>query len=295
MIKTKKLLNLSAIAVFIALTSCGGSSDADTNELNVVDTVESNAEEQMEQLFESPAVESVLPSPLQVASIFKKSGLSYNSDAPSDPNLAESYTTELKQMLNFGVYSADMAYCVLNDQANEGRKYLMTITDLAEKIGMETVFEHKDLMDRFDTHIDNKDSIEVLMIEIHERTETYMDENDTRFKEAIHFAGAWTEGMYLGVYDYEHNKDKEDVGSRVAEQMSILKNIINGLEDPRNDGMDIDWLLTEMKSIQDTFNGFSSVNKYYNNPDADVLVLTSKEYDELGTLIKNLRTKITAA
>ncbi|MDA7803636.1 hypothetical protein N8987_03595, partial [Crocinitomix sp.] len=244
-------------------------------------------------LFESPNLDYHLPSPLQVASIFKKSGLEYNSAATLDPNLADGYTTEIKQMLNFGVYSADMAYCVLNNQANEGRRYLVVITDLAAKIGMETVFENKDLMERFDDHMDNKDSIEVIMIDIHSRTEEYMDENDTRYKESIHFAGAWAEGMYLGVYDFENNKDKEDVGSRVAEQMAILENIIHGLEDPRNDGMELDWLVSEMKQIQTTFNNFASVKDYFNNPDANVLVLTNKENDSLGSLIKNLRKKIT--
>lgn len=290
--KTKRILNLMAFSALVTMYACSGSSDGDNNELNTVDTVENNADEMDEILFESPEVESHLPSPLQVASIFKKSGLEFNSDAPSNPDLANQYTTELKQMLNFGVYSADMAYCVLNEQSNEGRRYLVTISDLAAKIGMETVFENKDLMDRFDLHIDNKDSIEVLMIDIHERTETYMDENDTRFKESIHFAGAWTEGMYLGVYDFEHNKDKEDVGTRVAEQMAILKNIIRGLEDPRNDGMDIEWLMSELKNIQNTFNNFASVKKYYDNPDADELNLTDEEYDKLGKLVKQLRSKI---
>ena len=46
-------------------------------------------------------------------------------------------------MLNFGVYSADMAYCVMNEQSNEGRKYLDVITDLADKIGMEAVLKIK--------------------------------------------------------------------------------------------------------------------------------------------------------
>lgn len=291
--KTKIVPHLLMTSFLLVLVSCGGSSDSDSSELHVVDTNETVKDENLENLFESPNLDYHLPSPLQVASIFKKSGLEYNSAATLDPNLADGYTTEIKQMLNFGVYSADMAYCVLNNQANEGRRYLVVITDLAAKIGMETVFENKDLMERFDDHMDNKDSIEVIMIDIHSRTEEYMDENDTRYKESIHFAGAWAEGMYLGVYDFENNKDKEDVGSRVAEQMAILENIIHGLEDPRNDGMELDWLVSEMKQIQTTFNNFASVKDYFNNPDANVLVLTNKENDSLGSLIKNLRKKIT--
>jgi len=290
--KTKLLLNLIAVSAVSLLLSCGGNTEEDTNELNIVDTTDALSDEDFEDMFESPEVDYHLPSPLQVASIFKKSGLDYNSDATSKTDLVENYTEELTQMLNFGVYSADMAYCVLNEQSNEGRKYLQVITDLTERIGMEAVFENKDLMDRFDKNIEDKDSIEILMIDIHERTEMYMDENDMQHQQAIHFAGAWTEGMYLGVYDFENNPEKEGVGTQITEQMSILGNIIKGLKDPKNDGMDIEWLISNMENIQNTFDEFESVNAYYEDPDAEELVLTITENSELSELIKSLRTKI---
>ncbi|NOQ73749.1 MAG: hypothetical protein GQ574_17205 [Crocinitomix sp.] len=291
--KSKLAYKLFTLSAAFLMLSCGGENHDETNEVNVVDTAGTGSDENFEDLFESPEIDYHLPSPLQVASIFKKSGLSYNSDATSKPDLVENYTTELNQMLNFGVYSADMAYCVLNEQSNEGRKYLQVITDLAEKIGMEAVFENKDLMERFDTNIEDKDSIEVLMIDIHERTEMYMDENDMQHQQAVHFAGAWTEGMYLGVYDFENNPEKDGVGTQIAEQMSILGNIIKGLADPKNDGMDIEWLIADMGSIENTFNEFESVNNYYEDPDAEELVLTTVEYNTLSELIKTLRTKIT--
>jgi hypothetical protein len=195
-------------------------------------------------------------------------------------------------MLNFGVYSADMAYCVLNEQANEGRKYLGVITTLAEQIGMGAVFENQDLMDRFDANIENKDSIEILMIDIHVRTETYMEENDMNHKSAVQFAGAWTEGMYLGVYDYEKNKKKENLGAQITEQMAILGNIIKGLKDPKNAGMELGWLITDMENIQSTFDNFESVTAYYNDENATELILTEADFKTLGDLVKALRGKI---
>lgn len=291
--KTKLALNLMAIGAIFALQSCGGEAESDANELNVVDTTETISDEEFEDMFESPDSDYHLPSPLQVASIFKKSGLDYNSDATNPVESSSNYTEQLNQMLNFGVYSADMAYCVLNEQANEGRKYLEVITELADRIGMEAVFENSDLIERFDSNIEDKDSIEILMIDIHERTEIYMDENDMQHQEAIHFAGAWTEGMYLGVYDFESNPEKDGVGAQITEQMSILKNIIQGLNDPKNDGMDIEWLIVDLENIQATFNGFESVNNYFDDPEADELVLESDEYDTIGSMIKELRGKIT--
>jgi len=287
--------NLIVFSIGALLLSCGGDGDNSSDELNVLDTTENMTDENLEDLFDSPDSDYQLPSPLQVASIFKNSGLAYNSGATSKSETASKYTDELKQMLNFGVYSADMAYCVLNEQSNEARKYLQVITDLAERIGMESVFENKDLMDRFDKNIEDKDSIEILMLDIHERTEIYMDENDMQHQQAVHFAGAWTEGMYLGVYDFDHNPNKEDVGAKIAEQMSILQNIIKGLSDPKNAGMDLAWLISEMENIQTTFDGFQSVITYYADPTDEELILTKKENAELSELIKSLRSNIIKA
>ena len=287
---SKLAIGIVALGIGAFLTSCGGEEPSDINTVEVDTTAEDELDA---DLFESPDEDYHLPSPLQVASIFKKSGLEYNSDATSDVSNASNHTEELKQMLNFGVYSADMAYCVLNEQANEGRKFLTAITDLAGEIGMEAVFENEDLMRRFDANLEDKDSIEILMIEIHERTEEYMEENDMQHTSAIHFAGAWTEGMYLGVYDFENNQNKDGVGAQLTEQMAILGNIIKGLKDPTNSGTELEWVISDLEHIQTTFDGFDSVNAFYEDESAEELTLQDNEFEELGSLIKDLRAKIT--
>ena len=290
MMKRRIKIAAMATASLLLLGSCGGSEPDDNQLVDLTDTLEEDFDV---DLFESPEVDYHLPSPLQVASIFKKSGLEFNSGVTNSPDNTGNYNEELSQHLNFGVYSADMAYCVLNEQANEGRIYLGVISTLASEIGMEAVFANEDLMDRFDANIENKDSIEILMIDIHERTEEYMEENDMQHQSAVHFAGAWTEGMYLGVYDYEHNGGKDGLGAQITEQMAILGNIIKGLKDPRNDGMELGWVITDLEKIQSTFDSFESVSAYYEDESADELTLADAEYTSLGELIKALRSKIT--
>lgn len=292
--KNKTSAKLFILMTSIFLVSCGGESTS-MDDMTIIDTSALETDTTFGNLFESGELDYYLPSPLQIASIFKKSGLAFNSEAPHNTEVASKYIGQLKQMLNFGVYSADMAYCILNNQANESRKYLDVITSLATKIGMEPVFENSELIKRFDKNIENQDSIEILMIDIHERTESYMDANEMRHQAAIHFAGAWIEGMYLGVFDFENNKSKEGLGSKITEQMSILGNIIKGLKDPRNNGMDIDWLITDLERIEASYNSFESVNKYFNSNVQGDIILTKKEYDTIGQLIKDLRLKITQA
>jgi hypothetical protein len=120
-----------------------------------------------------------------------------------------------------------------------------------------------------------------------------MEENEMQHQSAVHFAGAWTEGMYLGVYDFEHNGSKDGLGAQITEQMAILGNIIKGLKDPRNDGMELGWVTRDLENIQATFDGFESVSAYYEDESAEELTLADSEYTALGELIKALRSKIT--
>ncbi len=293
--KNKIVKNLFSLSVITLMISCGGESAIDDNiDVNDNDTiVEIEVEEGV--FGESPDVDYHLPSALQVASIFKKSGVNYNAGVANSTDNVQNYTSELQQKLNFGVYSADLAYCVTNEQSNEARKYITAIQDLAETQGMEAVFDNKDLMDRFDKNLENSDSVESIMIEIHERTEEYMDDNDLTHTSAIHYAGAWVEGMYLGFYDYEHSNENKNVGAQITEQMEILKNIIKGLKDPRNNGINLEETISDLENIQNTFDNFESVKKYNANEDASELVLTDEEIKTIGNLIKDIRAKIVNA
>jgi hypothetical protein len=294
MIRSKVILSTLVMGSFMTFMSCKGERTIDEgiDAEVVIDTLE---DETMTGLFESPDVDYHLPSALQVASIFKKSGMQYNSGVINATENSANYTTEIQQMLNFGVYSADLAYCITNDQSNEARKLITVIKDLADSQGMSAVFDNKDLMDRFDMNLDVQDSIEVILVEIHERTEEYLEENDMAHTSSVHYAGAWAEGMYLGVYDFENNDQNENVGAQITEQMEILKNIIKGLKDPKNADIDLESVISDLEKIQVTYDGFESVSNFYNDDNAIDLNLTEGEFKTLAELIKDLRAKIVNA
>src|SRR5690554_6238280 len=83
---------------------------------------------------EEESMSYLLPSPLQIAEIFKNSGLTYIGDLTNSTELASSYNTKYSQKLNFGVYSADMAYCIINNQTQSAINYLSTLRELSEKM-----------------------------------------------------------------------------------------------------------------------------------------------------------------
>jgi len=91
---------------------------------------------------DSDDYEFIPPSPLQIASIFKKAGLEYMQGLPNSTENADDYNSKFQQSLNFGVYSSDLAYCVENEKYDEASQYLKVIRKLGSKIGLETVFQN---------------------------------------------------------------------------------------------------------------------------------------------------------
>ncbi len=278
------------LALSVSLIACNDNSDV--VEDIVVDQVDSSALEMEMDNFESPEVDYHLPSALQVASIFKKSGMAYNPENTNSVDKLTSYTTESDAKLNFGVYSADLAYCITNNQSNDARKFINAIQTLAEQQGMEAVFENKDLMTRFDNNLDNQDSIQSIIVEIHERSQEYMEDNGMEHVAAVHYAGAWSEGMHLGYADFKTNPKNENVGFMLAEQMEILDNIIKGLKDPKNAEAGIDNVITELENIRTSFESFESVVAYRASDRSTDLTLSDAEINKLGAMVSDLRVNI---
>lgn len=289
MVSKQILRKVGLLGMSLALFACGDS--APVKEETVVEEVNSELLEEEMDVFESPDNDYHLPSALQVASIFKKSGLTYNAEVTNKVENVTNYTSDISGKLNFGVYSADLAYCITNEQANDARNFISAVQTLAEQQGMESIFEDKGLMTRFDNNLEIQDSIESIIVEIHEKSQEYLEDNEQDHIAAVHYAGAWVEGMYLGVYDYKNNGEKDGIAYKITEQIEILNNIIKGLKDKRNTDPELAWLIADLEEVQSTYDSFDSV-KAYSESDSNEMSLTAPEIEKLGTLIEGIRLKI---
>src|ERR1035437_1571347 len=104
MLLTRKSLVLKGalfIVTGVLLVACGNEKPKDETLGTVQDTTTAVAE--------TPSVSYSLPSPLQVASIFKKSGLKYKAGVTNSLKDPSKYTTNLSKAINLGVYRADLS------------------------------------------------------------------------------------------------------------------------------------------------------------------------------------------
>jgi|SRR5690554_9452 len=274
------------LATVVLMSAC-------TEEPKKTDDNEEVKEEQVvvnDDFEEVDDVAIMLPSPIQIANIFSNAGLRYQDGLVNPPSNVDKYNTKTAKYLNFGVYSADLAYAVLNDKQQAAIEQLNAVKTMSDAIGMSSIFGTGELIKSFEKNISNQDTVLYILTEIKQRTDAYLEENAEESKDAIFFSAAWVEGMYLGANSIDK---KGNVTPRLIEQMTILKTIIRAINAQNDPTLDITFLIDGLKEINQYFNDIAEVQKYNRGEiELEDLVLNPEELDQLKRQITDLRTQI---
>ena len=278
------LKSIAALSLAGVLFACAEApKETETTEEVTQEVVEEEEVEVYESNF-------ILPSPIQIAAMFNRAGLKYEGGITNPTSNISKYNTKTARYLNFGVYSADLAYAVLNSERQASLDYIKVVRELSEAIGMPGIFDGANLLTSFEKNIDNQDSILYILTEIKSRTDDYLSENNDESKEAVFFSAAWVEGMYLGS---KSATTESSITPRIIEQMSILKNVISAVKNQNDPSLDLTALIEGLEEIQTTFESFKEI-KALDNPDVSFsdITLTNEEILLLNQKIEDLRASI---
>lgn len=240
----------------LILSSCGGGADSDKKE-EIKDSVAVNTPAP-----ENDEMSYVLPSPVQVADIFKKSGLNYYSGITNlavDVNKYKSSST-INKALNLGVYSADLSYCMLNKQNQESKNYFKACKELATDLGLSKAFEIKDAGKRVEKYLSTPDSLTTILADIQMESDNILSENNQEYISVVSFAGAWIESMDIGVQVHMREKNT-GIANQLVQQMGIAENIIKALKAHASKDAGINDLVQKMTSLDEIYKGFKSVQE----------------------------------
>jgi hypothetical protein len=275
----------SNFLVFAALfVGCTDPSDPTPNHQKTSIEVDTN------DVFGSDRFEFVLPRPFALAASFQEAGLSYAPDRTNSVDNITNCTSKGAQLVNFGVYSTDLVYSILNEQPQQTMLYFNALKKLAEEFGMGSIFTEDELALQIEANIANRVVLEELLVDIHERSQEYLEDNDMRYLSAIQFAGAWIEGMYLASYDFS-TKDPIEVGYKLNDHMTLVNNTIRGLEMYKNPDTAIEQVLVGLQELDLLFSSFTSVQTAENKAFPQ---LSPEEIQAFVEKIREIRGQITA-
>lgn len=280
----KSILSLSvktffAISLFV-FSSCGSDNQDDNNSSaqDTTATASADTSSPTHDFFYS------LPSPLVMAKVFKKTGLKYMDGITNSPDNVGKYSSVHSKTLNLGVYSSDLAYCVLNKQNQQASTYMEAVKRLSDELGMSSLFDSDNYLKRFKNNIDNEDSLINVVCQLKSEMDIFMKDNEKEKQTLMIFIGAWIENMYIAT-QLTKEANKEKVAMRVAEQKYILNSLMDVSVNFQGDAefKDLYHKLGELKSLFDnlTVQG-----------DEEKLVMDELQLKAITEKTRNLRKEI---
>jgi hypothetical protein len=223
LVNKKALIKASLILSSACFFSCG-TEQADkelTGEGNKSDTTLN-----VDKLAEVQKIFYTIPSPMEMASLLKKTGSSYNASILNDIHNVSKYTSVRNQALNLGIYGADLSYTSIFNQNQESIIYLSCAKQLADNMGVTNAF-NKQTMERIEGNVENRDSLLDIISESFYILDAYLKENNRDNISAMVIAGGWVEGLYIATKLLNEKENDADLIKRIAEQKISLDNLIS--------------------------------------------------------------------
>lgn len=288
---TIKFLAIPFFVLTLALVSCGGSEEQKNQEsIDGLDSVSANPDTLL--IDDDNEVSYNLPSALQIAYVFKKSGAGFTPTLLNNKANASKYnTSNYKRAVNFGIYSADLAYCLFNKKYQESKEYLKACKEMGSFLGLNQAFESDNMAQRFDKNIANEDSVVKIVSNVQLKTDLMFEQNKQKHITVVAFAGAWTESMYIAVEAYAKDKNKKVLAS-LMEQLLLSETIIKALRNYQNAEPEMQTLISSIEKINNEFNAIAAVKTAIEKDeemDFNVMSVTDTESKTLTESIKALR------
>lgn len=222
----KKMKNLSILSVIFVIVFFMFSCNSSDNQDDVPTFSDTTISEMNDTSNKTKDFFYSLPSPLIMIKVFKKTGLKYVDGIANSPDKVGAYSSIYSKTLNLGVYSSDLAYAVLNKQTQQATKYLEAIKRLSDDLGMSSLFDTNNYLNRFKNNLNNQDSLVNVVAQLKNEMDIFMQDNDKEKQTLLIFIGAWVENMYIAT-QLTKEANKEKIAQRIAEQKYILNSLMN--------------------------------------------------------------------
>lgn len=285
----RKSLYLFA-GLILLISSCGGS-----EEQKEVIT------EGTEETATTPEniVDFNIPSPSEQFALISKMDVNKNTKIMHDPNMADSYSSSTQKALNFGVYTADVAYLTSFNETNKYLTYFGKLEKLGNDIGVAQVFGKQlgELAKKWDG---NADSLFRLSDDTYNKTFQRLIEIDKGHELSLMLVGGWVESMHLMIGSSKGYGKSPKLEQAIADQKLVAENLMEFLVSYKDDA-DVAAYTKEIAAILEIYKEMDcsssetkveNANGKLNFSGGEQCKMTEKCFNDLKARIQQIRTKI---
>lgn len=249
---------LFGLGAFLA-TGCGGSQDEHAGhdhgtETEVVEGMDADGMAVTSRQNTLTKIFHAAPSPMETASLIKRSGASFHGDALNGADRASEYTTSDAQAINLGIYGADLSYATIFEENATSLEYLAAIKSLSAELGVDDVLSGE-VMDEVEANRNDRDMLIDIVSDTFYELNERLKFNGQEDLAGLVVASGWVEGMYLATRHLD--EAPEELKTRIAEQKLVLDDVMR-LCKSYEQTEELAALLTSMEAIEAAYAGVAT-------------------------------------
>ena len=249
---------LFGLGAFLA-TGCGGSQDEHAGhdhgtETEVVEGMDADGMAVTSRQNTLTKIFHAAPSPMETASLIKRSGASFHGDALNGADRASEYTTSDAQAINLGIYGADLSYATIFEENATSLEYLAAIKSLSAELGVDDVLSGE-VMDEVEANRNDRDMLIDIVSDTFYELNERLKFNGQEDLAGLVVASGWVEGMYLATRHLD--EAPAELKARIAEQKLVLDDVMR-LCKSYEQTEPLAALLTSMEAIEAAYAGVAT-------------------------------------
>lgn len=236
----KRIFSFFPVFIFLlaGLSSCSGEKTDNVTYDTLRDTIVGySISDSVKSRFKN--LVSTMPVPFDMLKQFSGAHLPFKAELPNDPKKAVTYNSASSQSFNLGIYGADLAYMISQDQLGDAGPYLKAIRRLSDAVVVPSTFDAK-ILQQYESNQNAKDSMQKLVRTSYKRIDSTLQGNDRLALATLVLTGGWLESIYLTtqhIGDEQQNDKNKVLFDMLAVQQPYLQNITELLGSFPNDNL----------------------------------------------------------
>ncbi len=232
----------------------------------------------------------ILPSHLRVAMMFKNAGVNYNATVVADVSKHTTFEKPYDQAYMLGVYSVDLAYSAINNQTQQSVNFMKAGKYLAQQLGIEQIYEANNTLSRFESNMEDIDSVKTLINDLFTETDVFLKDNDKLDVLLISMSAGWLEAVYISS-NLAAQTGKREIISLIGDQRLSLSHLIS-MMNSHTEHADFGTLVSDLETVQ------KALEKGQKTPDTETMAgvydLNKDELKSIVDLVEKIRSKVVA-
>lgn len=265
---------ISFVGIIFILCSC--------NSARKNDKVEQSIESEtalIDEVIYPKSINFKIPPPIELFLFLHDSDADYMHDVLHHPLRYKDYFITDKRAINFGIYTADLAYATVFGNTQDALLYFKAAKELATALGLHEGYG-KEIALRIDDNLQDIDSLMSIAADSYDNSITYLEDQGLSDVVCLILAGGWIESLYLSTQSVSSLDMNSPVIERIADQQILLENLLLYL-DANKGKANVSKLIDDLLEIQEAY------DELYAN--AEGVIITKKQLVAVSNKVSDIR------